>query len=1078
MLIPPTGTHNYNKMKKNILLTLITLLSLSSLYGFNGIATIDGVYYQLNVSKQTAEVLPKSYSGDIIIPSSVTYYGKEYQVTSIRANAFSDCTDLSSVSIPESVTSIGSSVFSGCTGLVSVVWNAKSCGDFSTYSESPFHDISTQVHKKIISFTFGNEVEHIPAYLCVGMEKLRAITIPESVTSIGSCAFEGCTGLTSIAIPKSVTSIGYRVFSNCTGLASIAIPNSVTSIGESAFEGCAGLTSIAIPKSVTSIGYCAFSNCTSLVSVVWNAKSCGDFSTYYESPFYYVSNQITSFTLGNEVEHIPVYLCLGMNNFSSITIPNSVTSIGLGAFFGCTGLVSVVWNAKSCGDFSTYSESPFHDISTQVHKKIISFTFGNEVEHIPAYLCFRMENLSLISIPNSVKSIGSSAFSGCTGISDISIPNSVKSIGSSAFSGCTGLENVEWKVKNQGNYGDYSNSPFYKANNVNTFRFGNEVEQIPAYLCYGMEKLFSVTIPNGVTSIGSGAFSGCTGISDISIPNGVTSIGSGAFSGCTGISDISIPNGVTSIGDSAFSGCTGLKIVEWNVKNQGDYGGYSNSPFCKANNVDTFRFGSEVERIPAYLCCEMEKLSLITIPNSVTVIGRSAFEGCTGFTSVTIGNGIEYISMHAFSGCTGLTQIYLEAQTVPNCDPQSFYGVDPNIPIFVPCGTKEVYQSDHDWKLNNCIDSHKYNAIVQSSGTGSAETISYTCDNELTIQATANKHYHFTQWSDGNTDNPHTLVVFQDTTIMAVFSPDSYTISATARNGYVEGAGKFDYGTTTTLTAVADAHYHFTQWGDGNTDNPREVLVGGNSTYIANFVIDQHTISATAPNGHVEGVGKYDYGTTATLTAIANEHYHFTQWSDGNMDNPRTVSVEDNATYTAIFAPNQYTISASARNGHVEGVGKHDYGTTATISAVADDHYHFSQWGDGNTDNPREVLIGGDTVFVAEFAIDQHTIMATCNLLYGEVTGDGVYDYGTRITLTAIPNSGYVFKQWSNGLTYNPYRFTVVSDLTLEAEFVSTTPTDNPSAATTTNQQKVLIDGHVYILRNGKTYTLTGIEVR
>ncbi len=134
-------------------------------------------------------------------------------------------------------------------------------------------------------------------------------------------------------------------------------------------------------------------------------------------------------------------------------------------------------------------------------------------------------------------------------------------------------------------------------------------------------------------------------------------------------------------------------------------------------------------------------------------------------------------------------------------------------------------------------------------------------------------------------------------------------------------------------------------------------------------------------------------------------------------------------------------------------------------------------WSDGNTDNPRTITIEGDATYTAEFAIDQFTITATCDIQYGEVTGDGVYDYGTRITLTAIPNSGYEFKQWSNGLTYNPYRFTVVSDLTLEAEFIPATAIDNISADTNTTPQKVFRDGQVYILRNGKTYTLTGGEV-
>ena len=471
-------------------------------------------------------------------------------------------------------------------------------------------------------------------------------------------------------------------------------------------------------------------------------------------------------------------------------------------------------------------------------------------------------------------------------------------------------------------------------------------------------------------------------------------------------------------------------------------------------------------------------LTSITIPNSVTSIGNYAFSGCTGLTSITIPNSVTSIGSSVFSRCTSLTSIQVKAKTPPQCNDKTFSNVPEDIPVYVACD-KEAYQNSTGWSsFTNIIEYREYSVIVQPSANGSAEMLSYTCDNELTIQATANEHYHFTQWSDGNTDNLRTFVVFRDTTLTAEFAIDQHTISASSENGSIEGAGLYDYGTTATLTAVADEHYHFTQWSDGNTDNPRTISVEGNATYTTVFAIDQHTISASAENGRIEGAGAYDYGTTAILRAIADEHYHFTQWSDGYTDNPRIVSVHADSTYTAEFAPNPYNISTSATNGRVEGAGEYDYGTTATLIAIADEHYHFAQWSDGNTDNPRTITIEGSATYTAKFAIDQFTITTTCDIRYGEVTGDGIYDYGTRITLTAIPNSGYEFKQWSNGLTYNPYRFTVLEDLSLEAVFVSSAATALKDAPVdTTTPRKVLRNGQVRILRNGKTYTLTGVEV-
>ena len=158
------------------------------------------------------------------------------------------------------------------------------------------------------------------------------------VISISSTAFRGCDSLNSITIPESVTSIGEETFEGCSSLTSITIPNSITSIGSSAFEGCSSLTSITIPNSITSIGSSAFEGCSSLNSIIWNAKNYADFSQSSYSPFYDIRSQITSFTFGNSVEHIPAYLCYGMNNLTSVITSNATTSIGENAFAGCVRL--------------------------------------------------------------------------------------------------------------------------------------------------------------------------------------------------------------------------------------------------------------------------------------------------------------------------------------------------------------------------------------------------------------------------------------------------------------------------------------------------------------------------------------------------------------------------------------------------------------------------------------------------------------------------------------------------------------------------------------------------------------------
>ena len=244
-------------MRKSILLFILMLMPLLA----NAAPVeIKGIYYNLVSKVKTAEVTknPNGYSGKVVIPKTVTYGGKDYNVTSIGEWAFSNCSGLTSVTIPNSVTSIGWYAFSGCSGLTSVTIP----NSVTSIGESAFYGCSG-----LTSVTIPNSVTSIGGSAFSYCTALTSVTIPNSVTSIGESAFRGCSGLTSVTIPNSVTSIGEWAFSNCSGLTSVTIPNSVTSIGWYAFSGCSGLTSVIIPNSVTSIGSSAFSGCSGLTSI-------------------------------------------------------------------------------------------------------------------------------------------------------------------------------------------------------------------------------------------------------------------------------------------------------------------------------------------------------------------------------------------------------------------------------------------------------------------------------------------------------------------------------------------------------------------------------------------------------------------------------------------------------------------------------------------------------------------------------------------------------------------------------------------------------------------------------------------
>ena len=658
-------------------------------------------------SVQTLSIFGNGAMGTAYYPSAVPWDAYEIAnveigdgVTSICNFACYRCSNLTSITIPESITTIGSQAFDGC-GLTSIV--------------------------------IPEGVTNIGLAAFSGCTSLTTAEIPDSVTSLGKSVFENCTSLISVEIPANMTSINSSVFEGCRNLTSISIPESVVSIGENAFYGCSGLTSINIPDSVTSIGDSAFCGCSSLntVDLPTGFVTIGEMvfadCIYLDADLqgllgedYYIDEQDIAYLLGDGIAYVQyqpegttaLEIIVDEENGTEYIVSNEPRPVASGS---CGENVTwtlmeqnKVWTLTISGEgpmtnASSSSNVPWSDYVSKIDNIVINegvTTIGN-------YAFYSCSNLTNIELPESVTSIGSYAFENCTGLTSFSIPEGVTSLGYSVFNGCSSLASITipeyWKSI------DYM--AFYGCSGLESITIPDGVSYISNYAFYGCSSLTSIDLPDGVNSIGTSAFEGCGSMTDIDLPTGLLTLGSNVFKDCGLDADLRDltdgeyyideqgvvyqffdmyacaayqPDGTILpetllveetgkeypvLGTCTASGTAGTNAY-WILYNDGTedvlliYGSgamqnYSNRYSSYASIIDRVEIDERVTSICSSAFYNCSSLTSIDIPEGVTSIGDSAFYNCSSLTSIDIPEGVTSIGSSAFYNCTSLTEIDL-----------------------------------------------------------------------------------------------------------------------------------------------------------------------------------------------------------------------------------------------------------------------------------------------------------------------------------------------------------------------------------------------------------------------------------
>ncbi len=537
----------------------------------------------------------------------------------ISPPGFTDCDALVEITLPGSLANVGEDTFYKCDNLTTIsiaednpVYRTE---DGVLFDKEMTTLIQYPTGKQDEQYTIPDGITAIGRRAFIYNHALKAVTVPDSLTTVEEEAFFNCEELSSITLPDGVCSMGEGTFAYCYALTGFQFPEKMQSIPTHTFFKCKSLADLSIREGITEIGEAVFYGCDALSDIHYSGTqqqweqikvNSGDNSPFWNATAHYHASAPCYGV------HIPGPEATCASGQVCMRCAEVLVEIGDHSYEGgqCTvcGKLSGDTSGK-CGEDLTWTMGEDGTLSIcgtgdMYDYEKLGYDYSDKKAPTDAPWYLYSPNIRKVEISDGVTSIGDYAFTDCTNLTDITIPDGIKEIGKWSFVDCSSLTDIA---------------------------ILNSVTYIGSYAFWKCTSLTSIVIPKGVTEIYSGTFARCISLRKIIIPDGVTMIENAAFSGCTNLASVTIPDSVTYINLHAFADCTSLTSI-------------------------TIPDG--IRDLSGFTRCT--GLTSINIPNSVREIGWHAFTGCTGLTSITIPASVREIDSNAFEDCTSLTSIRFE----------------------------------------------------------------------------------------------------------------------------------------------------------------------------------------------------------------------------------------------------------------------------------------------------------------------------------------------------------------------------------------------------------------------------------